>query len=1026
MSLAAFSIRNHVLTWTVALVMVVGGVLAYQGMGRLEDPEFTIKDALVITNYPGATPEEVAKEVTDELEKAIQQLPQLKRIRSSISVAGQSIIEVSIQDKYDKHTLPQVWDELRRKVNDAQGNLPPGAGPSAVLDDFGDVYGLLYAITAEDFSYREIKELVDSLRKQLLLVPNVAKIDVFGEQQEVIYVEMSRARMAQLGISSQAVFETLEARNLATPSGHVKVGPEYIRITPTGEVATVADLGDLFIKDPETDKVAYLKDIATITRGYRTPASEIARFNGKKAIVIGISMKPKANVVDLGEAVEARLAELDASIPVGMEIQQVFFQPEYVSKAVDSFVVSLGQAVAIVIVVLLLFMGLRSGLIIGAVLVVTICGTFIFMKMLEIDLERISLGALIIALGMLVDNAIVITEGMLIRIRQGQDRMKAAVDVTRQNIWPLLGATVIAVMAFAAIGISQDTTGEYLRTLFLVMLLSLMLSWVTAITITPLLCHTFIPAPKKGAATQADPYGGFLFMCYRTLLTCCLRFRWLTVLALITLLGAAIAGFGLLPGGFFPNSTQPQFYLHYWLPQGTDIRETSADLQAIESHLMADERVKNISTFVGRGAPRFTLVYSPEKNFSSYGMLFIEVHNFEDIDALIADTTRHLAEHYPQAEPKLKKIKIGPGKDASIEARFSGPDPEVLRALSLQAQAIMRADPHAVSIRDDWRHKIKVLRPVISEAQMRLAGIERQDVNLALEQAFSGMQVGIYREGDLLLPIISWPPSHERLDPTELNNVQIFSPVANRFIPLGQIITGVETVMEDGLIRHRNRINTITASCEPDAGQPSELFKRIRQEIEAMPMPQGYFMEWGGEFEDSQDAQVALFKNFPATVVLMVLITIALFNSLRQPLIIWLVAPLAVIGVTVGLVVTHHAFDFMALLGFLSLIGMLIKNAIVLIDQVNLELGAGKEPYTAIVDASVSRMRPVFMAAGTTILGMIPLLGDVFFMGMAVAIMFGLAFASLLTLLAVPVFYCLFFNVKRPVKGAHPAAVTQS
>jgi len=1011
-NLAEYSINKSLFTWVVAVLLVAGGVLAYQDMGRLEDPEFTIKDAVVVTPYPGATPLEVSEEVADELEQAIQQLPQLKEIRNSMNIPGMSVIELTIKDQYDKDTLPQVWDELRRKVNDAQRKLPPGAGPSIVNDDFGDVYGLLYAITAEDYSYAEIKELSDFLRKQLLLVPGVAKITVYGEQQEAVFVEMSRARMARLGISTRAVFETLQERNLVSPAGEVKVGPEYIRITPSGEVTDVADLGELLISDPASGSVTRLKGIAEIRRGYVTPPGEIARFDGKKAVVVGVSMVPGENVVELGKAVDARLAELMDMIPVGMEFHKVFFQPEYVVNAVDSFLSSLLMAVGIVIVVLLFFMGLRSGLIIGAVLVITIAGTFIFMDILDIDLQRVSLGALVVALGMLVDNAIVVTEGMLIRIQQGKDRVRSAIEVAGQSAWPLLGATVIAVLAFAAIGVSQDATGEYLASLFQVMLISLMLSWVTALTITPLLCKRFLPGPKAGEEDK-DPYRGIIFTAYKRLLTFFLHFRVLALGLMALMMGAAIYGFGLLPGGFFPDSTQPRFYIHYWLPQGTDICETSADMREIEERLLADGRVKSVSSFVGAGAPRFTLVYGPEKANSSYGLLFVEVDDYRRIDAMIGEYRQYLAANYPQAEPKFKKMRLGPGTGASIEARFSGPDPTVLRELSERAKAVMRADPHAVAVRDDWRQKVKVIRPVISETQMRRAGIDRRDVNQALMQAFTGTQVGVYREGDLLLPIISRPPDDERLDAANITSVQIFSPVAGGFIPLTQVVSGFETVLEDGIIRHRDRIPTITASCEPDAGEQSVLFERLRPEIEAITLPQGYSMEWGGEHESAKDAQTALFKNIPVTVVLMILITIALFNNLRQPLIIWLTVPLAVVGVSLGLIMTNQPFGFMALLGFLSLSGMLIKNAIVLIDQINIELAEGKAPYKAVVDASVSRMRPVFMAAGTTVLGMIPLLTDVFFMGMAVTIMFGLTFASLLTLFAVPVFYSLFYGVKR-------------
>ncbi len=1010
MNLAEFAIRKKTITIVLTLAFLVGGALAFLEMPRLEDPEFTIKEALVITNYPGATPGEVADEVTDVIESAAQQLGQLEKV-TSLNNPGQSIVTVEIQDKYDKETLPQVWDELRRKVNDAQAGLPPGAGPSMVVDDFGDVYGILLAVTADGYSQQDLQDYVDYLRKQLLLVDNVAKVTIWGKQQENVYVEMSRARMARMGLSLDAVYSTLSKRNLVVPSGKVRVGREYIKISPTGSISSVKELGDLYIKDARGDELVPLGDIADISRGYSDPPAQIMRYNGKSSIALGISMVSSGNVVDLGKAIDAKLEELKAQTPVGINVAPVYYQPDRVDQAVSSFVLSLAEAVGIVIIVLLLFMGFQSGMLIGAILLITICGSFIFIQMAGVALERISLGALIIALGMLVDNAIVVVEGILIRYQQGMDRIRAAADVVEQNKWPLLGATIVAIMAFAGIGLSEDSVGEFCRSLFIVLFISLMMSWITAMTVTPLLCEMFLHPKVKNETT---PYGGIVYRLYRSFLEFCLHHRVLTMTTLALLLAASVYGFGFVKQSFFPNSTQPRFYIHYWMPQGTDIRATTADMKEIEKMIMKDDRIKSITSFTGQGAPRFILTYAPEKTNTSYGMLLVEVNDYRQVDEILQEYKEKINAAFPEAEPKLKKFKLGPGREASIEVRFSGPDTEVLRELSKKAQHIMRASGNAESIRDDWRQNVKVVRPIISEAQAKKAGITRPALARTMKMYFSGTRIGIYREGDKLLPIVARPPESERGDVQEIGNVQIFSPVTGKMIPVEEIVSDFRTEFEYGRLKTRNRMLTITASCDPAQGLPSVLFNKLRPKIEAIKLPAGYSMEWGGEYEDSSDAQESLAASLGLPVAIMILVTIMLFNNLRMPGIIWLTVPLAIIGVSTGLLLTGEPFGFMALLGFLSLSGMLIKNAVVLLDQIKMELSEGKEAYHAVVDSAVSRIRPVAMAAATTILGMIPLVTDAFFSAMAVTIMSGLAFATVLTLIVVPVLYAMFYKVKNP------------
>ena len=1013
MNIAELSIEKKTVTLVICFCIVVGGILAYSGLGRLEDPEFTVKNAVVLTPYPGATPMEVADEVTDRIETAIQQMPQLDYVEST-SRAGGSIVTVTIKDQYDKHTLPQVWDELRRKVGDIQSQLPPGTHPSIVNDSFGDVYGVLLAVTGEGYSYEELKEYMKFLRKELLLVPGVAKITLWGLQDEAVFVEISRARIARLGIGLDSIYSALKDQNLVVESGSVKVGPEYIRINPTGSFDSVEDIANLQVRDPESDRVIYLKDVADVKRGYVTPPSRVLHFNGAPAISIGISVVPGGNVVNMGEAVKARLAELEDQRPVGMEMGVVNFQSDDVSKAVNGFVSNFIQAVLIVVVVLLLFMGLRSGLLIGVVLALTVLATLVIMKVLAINLERISLGALVIALGMLVDNAIVITEGMLIRIESGMNRIKAAKEVVDQNLWPLFGATVIAVLAFAAIGVSQDSTGEYCRSLFQVMLISLMSSWVIGITITPLFCTMFLKSKVKDGEenTGKEPYQGIIFVGYKAFLTLCIRWRWVTMVVMTGLLFLAITGFGMLKNSFFPESTRPQFMINYWLPAGTDIRQTTADIAKIEKRLLEDERVVSTASYIGEGAPRFMLTFNPETSRDKgFGLILVSVNDYRVIGDIIEEYLVYLSDEFPEAQPILEKFKLGPSSGA-VEVRFSGPDPVILRQLSNQAKDILLAHPDTYAVRDDWRQRVKTIRPQFDDTRARLAGISRSDLARALEMNVTGTTMGIYREGDELISIIARQPEEERLDVENIRSLQVWSPATRKTVPVYQVVSDFTTDWEDSMIYRRDRKMTITTKCENKPGiLASSILGDVKTKIEAIEIPPGFSMEWGGEFEDSAKAREKLAGSMPVTFMLMVLIVIMLFNCLRQPLIIWLTVPLAIIGVSMGLLIFDLPFDFMALLGFLSLTGMMIKSAIVLIDQINIELGGGKAPYMAVVDSAVSRMRPVCMAAITTVLGMIPLLPDVFFRAMAVTIMAGLSFATLLTLIVVPVLYVILYKI---------------
>jgi len=1017
MDAAQYFIKNKTSSWLVAVVLLLGGISAYTGLGQLEDPQFTLKQAMVITQYPGASPQQVEEEVSYPLENAIQQLPYVDHV-TSISTAGTSQIMVEMKGIYRAKELKQIWDELRRKVNDLTPQLPPGVKAPMVNDDFGDVYGMLYAISGDGYTDDELRDYVDILRRELVLVDGVGKVSVGGRQQEQVIVEISRSRLASLGIAPQQIASLLQTQNVVSNAGSLQVGPDSVRIHPSGEFQSVAELEQLIISNPAAKELIYLGDVAKVYRASAEVPSHLLRFAGNSALSLGVSFTAGVNVVKAGDAVSQRLQQLEYTRPVGMEISEIYNQPAEVQHSVDGFILNLIEAVVIVIVVLLVFMGLKSGFLIGLILLLTVLGTFIFMQQMQIELQRVSLGALIIALGMLVDNAIVVVEGILIGMQRRLSLKDAASQIVRQTQWPLLGATVIAIVAFAPIGLSSDATGEFAGSMFWVLLVSLLLSWVTAITLTPFFASLLFkaePQASSPAEIEAELYRGVIFNVYRRALTLVLTHRAVSYGVMLLMLLGAVVGFGQVKQVFFPASNTPMFMVDLWQPAGTDIRYSLDENQQVAAFLRQQPEVTAVTATIGRGADRFMLTYQPEKIYPAYSQLIVRVAEKEQLEPVMRRLLAYIEAQHPRLQQKLKRLEVGPSTAAKIEVRLSGPDPDVLRQLAEQAKTILLADVGARNVRDDWRERVKVVRPHFNEAVARRVGISKQDVDDVLLTHVNGKTLGIYRDGTHLLPIVSRPPLSERSSIDSLADLQIYSPKLSRYIPISQVVSNFELVWEDPQIMRRDRKRTLTLMADHDIlsdDTAANLLARVKPAIEALPLPTGYQLSWGGELEAQTKAQRALFSSLPVGYLVMFVITVLLFNSSRDALVIWACVPLAIIGVTVGLLLVGVPFGFMALLGFLSLSGMLVKNGIVLIDQIRLELSEGREAYNAVFHSAVSRVRPVAMAAITTILGMIPLVGDDFFASMAVVIMFGLGFATVLTLLFLPLLYCSIYRIK--------------
>lgn len=1004
-------INNPVRVWLTILLLGVGGIFALLNIGRLEDPAFTIKTAVVVTHYPGASAQQVEEEVTLPLENALQQLPSLDNV-SSISSNGLSQITVNIASRYHSDALPQIWDELRRRVGDAARQFPPGVVTPFVNDDFGDVFGFFFAISGDQFSNPELVRYAEQLRRELVLVPGVGKVAIGGAITQQINIDISLTKMAARGITLNQLSALLSRLNVVSSAGEITSGSESIRLHPTGEFENLDELADLVITPSGSGAATRLRDIATLSRGLNESPSAIYHANGRKAVTMGVSFIPGVNVIDVGRALETTLQKMSAEKPAGIHIDLFYDQAAEVGHSVTGFIINFLMALAIVVGVLLIFMGMRCGIIIAFSLALNVLGTVLVMYLWGIELQRISLGALIIALSMLVDNAIVIVEGVLITRQKGTPLFSAINYIIRRSSLPLLGATIIAILAFAPIGLSQDSTGEYCKSLFQVLLISLLLSWFSALTITPVLIKwwLFKTDPLPGNEDRPDPYDTVFYRLYQRILTALLQRKAPTLMVMGVLLGAAIWGFGSVRQNFFPSSNTPIFFVDLWLPYGTDINWTEKMTGDIEKTLNGQPGVVTTVSTIGQGSMRFILTYSGQRQYSNYAQIMVRMDDRRDIAPLTRHVEEYIARNYPQVNASTRRIMFGPSGDSAIEVRVKGPDPDRLRLIASKISDILAQDPATEGVRHDWQNRSKVIRPQYVATLGRELGVDKQDVDNALEMNFSGSRAGLYREGSDLLPVIVRPPESERRDANHLNNVLVWSQIRQQYIPLSNVVSGFSLEWEDPLILRRDRTRVLTVQTDPDplSQQTSgDILARVKPKIEALPLPHGYRIEWGGDAESSAEAQKGVFTTLPVGYLVMFIITVLMFSSLKNAFAIWLTVPLALIGVTPGFLLTGIPFGFMALIGLLSLSGMLIRNGIVLVEEIEQQKEHNSQ-HDAILYAATSRLRPILLTAFTTVLGLAPLLLDVFFQSMAVVIMFGLGFATILTLLVLPVIYaCL-------------------
>ena len=1012
MDIAKASIKRFSVVLFLCAIIAVGGILAYFQIGKLEDPSFTIKTAVVSAVYPGASAYEVEQEVTSRIEDALQAMGEIKHIRSR-STPGLAVVYVDIKDKYTSSELPEIWDILRQKINDAQVYMPTGT-TILINNDFGDVYGQYYALIGDGYTMKELYDYADFLKKNLVLVDGVASVKILGEQEECIYVEFSASRFSALGLSPLAILSTLTQQNTLSPMGNITLEDRYIRISPTGAILKIEDIGDLVIGGAGGNLIR-LKDIANIRRAYSEPQSFKMKFNNRPALAIGISTVEGGNVVNMGRAVSKRLKELEAFRPVGIELNEIYMQSDQVVKSTDDFLINLGESLAIVIGVLLIFMGLSSGLIIGLVLLLTVSGTFAIMNYTGIDLQAVSLAALIIALGSLVDNAIVVSEGMLVGVERGKKLEDAASECVEGSKWAMLGGTLIAVMAFAPTGLSDASAGEYLRSLFQVVAISMFLSWFAALIITPVLGKLMLKVSHHDG--DSDPYDKFMFRFYRAILETCLRHRFFTVLITIAIFAASIMLFLSLDTSFFPDAETVYYNVDLYSQEGISISGQEKITQKLVDYISSQPEVKNVSQFIGGGGLRFMLTYSPPDSDLAFSQLIVELHDAKDTRSMVAKTQAYMNEHMPEISGYCRLFARGSGMSEKIGVRFYGEDANILRGLAKQALEIMEQDPSHEFVRDNWREPVEVIKPVILKDQMQSLGLGRPLINYAILASTTGATIGTFRDGDKSLSIKAafMPSERNRLD--LLSSLPIWSMSANKSVPLGTVISGFETVFEDNIINRRDRSRYITAMSEVKLGKNADaMLKRIKPKIEAINLPLGYTLEWGGEGELSGESMDGMSKAYIPAILIMFTIMVFLFNGFRQPIIIFISLPLILIGVAWGLWLANMDVSFLGIVGVLSLVGMLAKNSIVLLDQVSADFAAGKDKYTSIVEDGISRLRPVAMSALTTVLGMLPLVWDLLFGPMAVTIMSGLTVSTILTLIVIPVMTAIAYNVPCPKK----------
>lgn len=1024
MNITKFAIEKKRITSAALLVILLSGLGTYNTMSRDEDPGFTIRTALVTTIFPGASPERVEQLVTDKLEKAIQEMPEIDFVNSQ-SKPGVSVIFVNIKENF-KNMRP-IWDNLRRKVDKAKNDLPSGITGPNVDDEFGDVFGTLVAITGDGYTYAELKEIADDTRNELLLIGDVAKVEIAGAQEERIFVEYNNARLAELGISPGQLQGILESRNIIFPGGQIFTRDEQILLEPSGNFESVEELQRTVIKIPGHNDLVYLGDVAEIKRDYIDPPKTKVTYNGTPALMLAVSLREGGNIITLGEQVQQKLTRFRQVYPIGVDFDIIYFQPDFVDKKVDDFVSNLLQAVGIVMVVMLIFLGFRTGLVVASLIPMAIIMAFMVMGFFDIGLDQMSLAALIIALGLLVDNAIVMSESIMVQMEEGRPPVQAAIDSANELRIPLLTSSLTTAAAFLSIFLAKSAVGEYTAPIFKVVTITLMSSWVLALTMTPLFCVKFIKVKQK----QEEGFNSNFYKKYRGLLILLLRHPILTIIGTLVIFFASLQLSGFIPAIFFPANDKAVMSAELKFPVGTPLEKTEQMVAEVEEfikgNLLAEldedgdvvkDGVINWASIIGSGPPRFYLSATVEPESPEYCYMLINVTDRWKMDSEFSPALENfVAENFPDVSAVVGPLALGPPVVAPVQIRVSGKEIDDVFNFADQVKAQLANVVGTTNIIDDWGMRTKKLLVNINQPRAQRAGLTSQDIALSLQTVLSGIQTTDYREEDEVIPVILRSVAADRKDIGKLESHNIYVQQTGHAVPLKQV-ADIEIAFQPAKIFRRDRLKTVTISAQLQPGYnaidiASQMETWLKEESKTWPI--GYKYEQGGELESSGDAQKSIGATLPTVGLIIILLLVGQFDSFRRPAIILLTIPLGLIGVLVGLFITQQPLGFMAFLGIVSLSGIVINNAIVLIDRIKIEIEEnGLEPQRAIIEAAQRRLRPILLTTATTVGGLVPLWlgGGALFSAMAVAILFGLLFATVLTLGVVPVLYRLFFSVK--------------
>lgn len=1001
------------------MLLIVAGSLAFESLPKAQDPGFIVRTAVVTTLFPGASPQRVELLITDKIEKIIQEMPEIDSITSE-SRTGISIINANFKESY-KNMRP-IFDDLRRKVDTVTPGLPQGSLTPNVNDEFGDVFGSVYTLAGDGFSYAELKTVADEIRDELLKEPDIAKVSIHGAQQEVIFVEYNNSRLAELGLSPQQLSASLATVNILLSGGDILSGRERIALEPTGNFESVEELQRTIVPLPDGSLV-YLEDIAEVYRGYTDPPSSVSRVNGDPTLAVAVSMREGGDILKLGERLDELMPELLEKYPWGIEIEKIWFQADLVEATVNSFTSSLVQAIIIVILVMVGFLGLRTGLVVGSLIPTTMIASFFVMQLFGITINQISLTALIIALGLLVDNAIVVVESILVKREQGKDAVTAAIESGLELKTPLLVSSLTTIAAFMPIGMAKSAVGEYTADIFYVVGIALLTSWLMAMTFIPMLSTVTLKTTAKNAGAP-DHFGSRWYGYYRQLLNASLHNRFAFLLLIVALFVAAVLGLGAVRQEFIAPSEDPVFSAKLELPLGTSIESSQAIIadvdQYIEENFYAPETgeplVRNWLTFIGDGGPRFQLSLNPPNPNPANTFVVANTYRGEDVDEVMAGIEQYVREAHPDLAAQVKRLDNGPPVDYPIIVRISGSNIETLYALADQVAAFLYTQPQVSSAKNSWGLQTKKLAVSVDQELARRSGVTSEDVAYSLQAGLTGIELTQYREDDELIPVTLRTVAADRQDLSKLDGLSVYSQSTGKNVPLKQV-ADVALRFEPGVIERRDRDRTLSLNVQLQAdATAAELAEVLEPWLDeaAEDWPAGHSFEIGGETESSGDANASIAAVLPMALMIILLLLVGQFNSLRRPAIILSTIPLGLIGVTFGLLIANSSFGFFTILGLISLSGIIINNAIVLLDRIAIEIrDFGRGEADAIMIACQQRLRPILLTTATTVLGMTPLLwgGTAMFKPMAITIIFGLAFATALTLLVVPVLYSLFFRV---------------